>query len=392
MEWAMVEIRMPRLSDSMEAGTILTWLKANGAEVESGDALVDIETDKATVTHEAESGGILEIVVAEGETVTVDTVIARLAQPGDQRVAAQSGESQPVRIAPAATPNPIRSRAGATPLARRMAKIHGIDLSALAGTGPNGRVTKADVAQTAGLVVPAEPSRADAATDHVEEPSRLQQVVARRMTEAVNTVPDFQVQTEVVMDEAIALRARLKDEIEAGVAPSFNDLVVKASAVALRRHPRANGSYLDGRFHLHDHVHVGIAVAADDALVVAKITDADIRSLASLAAESRRLSERVRTGASTPAELSGATFTVSNLGMFGMTAITPVINPPQAAILGVGTIRDVLARNSSGTIVDRHLMTLTLTCDHRILYGADAARFLQEIRRLLEKPLGLAFA
>jgi pyruvate dehydrogenase E2 component (dihydrolipoamide acetyltransferase) len=186
------------------------------------------------------------------------------------------------------------------------------------------------------------------------------------------------------MDAAFAFRQELKEA--GGRAPSFNDLIVKAAALALREHPLANGTYRDGRFELHSRVNVGIAVAADHALVVPTIFDADLKSLGSVAAESRRLAERVRTGEVSPSELSGATFTVSNLGMFGMTAITPVINPPQAAILGVGAIRETLAR-ADGAIVDRRLLTLTLSCDHRILYGADAAAFLSTIREQLEAPL-----
>jgi pyruvate dehydrogenase E2 component (dihydrolipoamide acetyltransferase) len=210
------------------------------------------------------------------------------------------------------------------------------------------------------------------------------------MAEAKSTIPHFQVQTEVRFDAAIALRAQLKQA--AGDAPSLNDLIVKASALALRAHPHANGSYRDGRFELHDRVNVGVAVAADSALVVPTVFDADIKALGAIAAETRLLAERVRAQTITPPELSGATFTVSNLGMFGMTAITPVINPPQAAILGVGAARPTLRRNAdTGEIEDAQLLTLTLSCDHRILYGADAARFLADIKTLLETPLRLAF-
>jgi pyruvate dehydrogenase E2 component (dihydrolipoamide acetyltransferase) len=171
--------------------------------------------------------------------------------------------------------------------------------------------------------------------------------------------------------------------------PSITDFVIKACATALRRHPRANGSYADGGFDLHTRVNIGVAVAADEALIVPVLADADTKSLGGIARETRRLAERVRSGEITPPELSGATFTVSNLGMYGMTAITPVINPPQAAILGVGALRGTLAR-VDGEIVDRELMTLTLSCDHRILYGADAASLLADVRTLLEQPLGLA--
>jgi pyruvate dehydrogenase E2 component (dihydrolipoamide acetyltransferase) len=209
------------------------------------------------------------------------------------------------------------------------------------------------------------------------------------MAESKATIPHFQVQSEVAMDAAIALRAELKASVNGDAAPSLNDLIVKACALALRQHPAANGSYVDGGFELHGRVNIGVAVAAEDALVVPVVKDADTKSLGSIARETRRLAERVRTGEISPPELSGGTFTVSNLGMFGMTAITPVINPPQAAILGVGALRETLAR-VDGEIVDRTLMTLTLSCDHRILYGADAAWLLADVRTLLETPLGLA--
>jgi pyruvate dehydrogenase E2 component (dihydrolipoamide acetyltransferase) len=215
-----------------------------------------------------------------------------------------------------------------------------------------------------------------------------QKVVARRMSEAKAAIPEFQVHTEARMDDVLALRARLKEGAPDGGAPSLNDIFVKASALALRAHPRANSSYQDGRIAIYPDVNIGVAVAADDALVVPVVRCADRVSLGWIAAETRRLAERVRDRTVTPEELSGGTFTVSNLGMFGMTAITPVINPPQAAILGVGSVREVVAREQ-GRLVDRCLTSLTLTCDHRILYGADAARLLGTIRDLLENPLRL---
>lgn len=191
------------------------------------------------------------------------------------------------------------------------------------------------------------------------------------------------------MDAAIALRAQLKETaLEQEVAPSLNDLVVKACALALRSHPLVNASYREDGFELHEHVNVGIAVAAEQALIVPVIVDADSRSLSSIAAEARRLSERARNDTIVPAELSGATFTVSNLGMYGMTAIKPIVNLPQAAILGVGALRSVLVRDGAD-IVDRSLLTLTLSADHRILYGAEAALFLADVRALLETPLRL---
>ncbi|HYV16547.1 MAG TPA: dihydrolipoamide acetyltransferase family protein [Conexibacter sp.] len=410
----MTDITMPKLSDSMESGTILSWLKADGAAIAAGEELVEIETDKATMTYEAPDAGTLSIVAAVGEPLPVGAVIARIGAGAEVPAAAGdvSAASEPAPAAAATPAAPARhgatgdgraAAATATPIARRLAAAHEVDLAALAGSGPRGRVTRADVAAAAGIAAPPAPAPAPPVTAPpaaappsagadgvvVQELTRLQQVVARRMAEAKATVPEFQVQTEVAMDAALELRARLKalgDEL----VPSVNDLIVKASALALREHPLANGSYKDGRFELHPRVNVGIAVAAQHALVVPTITDADTRSLGSIAAEARRLAERVRDGSITPPELSGGTFTVSNLGMYGMTAISPVINLPQAAILGVGATRATLARAEDGEIVERRLMTLTLTCDHRILYGADAARFLATIRQLLEQPLRLA--
>jgi pyruvate dehydrogenase E2 component (dihydrolipoamide acetyltransferase) len=211
------------------------------------------------------------------------------------------------------------------------------------------------------------------------------------MAESKATVPDSQVSTDVDMDACRDLRARLKEAAAEGQAvPSFNDMVVKACALALREHPRANGSYRDGRFELHERVNIGVAVAAEEALVVPTVFDADLKSLGEIARASRSLAERVRDNAISPPELAGGTFTVSNLGMFGVTHFTAVINPPQAAILAVGAIvEQPVVRD--GQLAVGHVMTLTLSCDHRILYGADAARFLARVRELLEQPLALAF-
>jgi pyruvate dehydrogenase E2 component (dihydrolipoamide acetyltransferase) len=395
----MSEISMPKLSDSMDEGTILTWLKQDGDHVEAGEDLVEIETDKATMTQPAESSGVLHIVAAEGTTLPVGATIARLGQ---------STEAPPV----AGNGHAMAAGVKATPLARRVAQAHGVSLEDVPGSGPHGRITRGDVLAKAGLpaapsplpaprqapaarpspaaVADAEPSVTTANGDvEVQAPTRVQQVIARRMAEAKATIPEFEVETEVVMDEAIALRARLKALAGDDPAPSFNDIIIKACAMALRRHPRVNASYRDGHFELHRRINVGFAVAAQDALLVPTVPDADTKSLGAIARETRRLAERVRRGAVTPPELSGGTFTVSNLGMFGMTAIRPVINAPQAAILGAGAMRAVLAR-VDGAVVDRTLMTLTLSSDHRILYGADASRFLAEVRDLLEAPLGIA--
>jgi len=224
----------------------------------------------------------------------------------------------------------------------------------------------------------------------VRELTKLQQVIARRMAESKATAPHFYLETEIDMSAAVAARARIKAMTPEGeVVPSFNDMVVKACAIALRSHPLANGSYKDGRFELYSRINVGIAVAADDALVVPTIFDADRRSLGEIGRETRRLAERVREGTVTPPELAGGTFTVSNLGMFGIDEFSAVINTPQAAILAVGAIKERPAVRN-GEIVIAQLMDVTLACDHRILYGADAAQFLARIRALLEEPLSLA--
>jgi pyruvate dehydrogenase E2 component (dihydrolipoamide acetyltransferase) len=419
----MSDIVMPKLSDSMEQATIISWFKSTGDQVEAGDELWEIETDKATMACDAEVAGVLEILAPVGTTVRVGQLIARVSTSAD-RPATREPEPPasvapapvmptpvvPVPVVPALQPGPDSNGHGggirATPLARRIAAAHGVAIETVRGTGPLGRITRADVLQEAGIAVPAQakepaprPSPVPQGTGSPassapgtrrQEPSRLQQLIARRMSEAKATIPHFHVQTEVDMGAAIALRGDLKAIArETQPVPSINDVIIKAAATALRSHPLANGSYVDGAFEFHDAVNVGVAVAAEESLVVPTVFDADTKSLGQIASETRRLVASVREGTITPADLSGGTFTVSNLGMFGMTAITPVINPPQAAILGVGALRPALAR-VNGEIIDRNLLTLTLSCDHRILYGADAAEFLAHIRELLETPLLLA--
>ncbi len=402
------EVLMPKLSDSMEEGTVLTWLVDSGGEVEAGAPLLEVETDKANMTVEAEGSGALEILVGAGETVAVGTPIARL---GDAPAVGASPTPEPSSASPAApvqapsaaaAPAPSdAARRRTTPLARRVAADLGVDLDSIAaGSGLAGRVVRADVLAAAGIepepiavptpVAPPAPVETAKGGSRTVELSRLQTVIARRMAEAKATVPHFQVETEVRMDAAIALRAELKAAAGEDPAPSINDLIVKAAALALRAHPKANGSYIGDAFELHDRVNVGIAVAAEEALVVPTIFDADSKSLGEIGRDARRLASRVRAGEATPPELAGGTFTVSNLGMLGMTAINPVINPPQAAILGVGKVREVLMLGREEEIESASFATLTLSCDHRILYGAEAAAFLAAIRDLLETPLRLA--
>ena len=444
---------MPRLSDSMEEGTILKWLKADGDAVARGEPLAEIETDKATLTYESDAAGVLKIVAGAGETLPIGSVIATLdggangsgasAAPAAADEPRPEPPAQPAAAAPAATPVPAaqpavpsnpsapapqtEGRVKASPLARRLAREQGIDLHDVTGTGPGGRIVKDDVqraassprpdppaaARPASAPAPSAPTPAPAPPTPVAPPppataaetatakgevttqelTRTQGLIARRMAESRATIPTFELRTEIDMEACVALRAELKEigeDVPPGV-PSFNDMVVKACGIALREFPRANGSYRDARFELYSRVNVGVAVAAQDALVVPTVFDADRKSLRDIARETRALAERVRANAITPPEVSGGTFTVSNLGMYGVTDFTAVINPPQAAILAVGTLAQ-RAVVRDGELVARHTMNVTLACDHRILYGADAAQFLARIRALLERPLALAFA
>src|ERR1700722_2682215 len=458
----MSEIVMPRLSDTMEEGTILRWLKHDGDHVARGEDLVEIETDKAAMTYESDSEGILQTVASEGDTLAVGEPIARIGEAIDRDDAPHTGQAvagngpatpgnsatvpgngsatpeeqhrqaapavertQPLAATESSPPAHGGERVKASPLARRIARETGVDLGELTGSGPGGRIVKADV-QGAGStpVAPAtstmiepsstaspssvapEPERppvADVASAKGEttvvDPSRTQRTIARRMAESKATIPDFTLSADIDMERCVALRAELKRLARAGegpdkAPPTYNDMIVKACALALRDHPRANGSYRDGRFELHSRVNVGVAVAAGPedptggALVVPTVFDADTKALGEIARETRTLAERVRDGSITPPELSGGTFTVSNLGMYGIRSFTAIITPPQAAILAVGAVaaRAIVRKKK---IVARQTMSVTLACDHRILYGADAALFLARIRELLEEPAAL---
>jgi pyruvate dehydrogenase E2 component (dihydrolipoamide acetyltransferase) len=374
---------MPRLSDSMEEGTVVEWLVDDGVQVARGDELAEIETDKATMTYEADADGILQQVVAEGETVVVGAMIARLLTEDEARAAGEGPviARSEAPVATVAVEPAIRTRAKASPLARRVARALGVDLETLTGSGPGGRIVRADVeaAPQAAVAAPRE------AGPETIELTRAQQTVARRMSDSHATVPDFQVRTEVDVTELLDMRRSMK---AAGSTVSVNDFVVRACALALRDHPRANGTYRDGVFDLHTRVNVGVAVAGEGTLVVPTIVDADTKPVTQIAEESRALAAKVRDGTITPAELTGGTFTVSNLGMFGVTSFTAVIAPGQAAILAVGAAveRPVVYEDE---IVRRSLMDLSLSCDHRIVYGADAAKFLADLRGLLERPWAL---
>ena len=470
------EIVMPRLSDSMEEGTILSWMKSVGDEVAVGDELVEIETDKANMVYEADAAGtLIEITAEEGDTLPIGAVIARVGEAGEapsgngagaatesgaeaeaeteepeaesaapEEGAADRGGTSPVPGSEASPSPRVRAadapadttpsssaetetaappapdgdgRVKASPLARRIASEKGLDLAAISGSGPGGRVIKADVERAAEAGVsapeaPAAPAREEAPAPAAapaaptpgarEKPetargevevvalTKLQSTVARRMAESKATAPHFYLEMEIDMSRAVEARGRIKAASADGdVVPSFNDMVVKACAIALRYHPRANGAYRDGKLELYERVNVGVAVAAQDALVVPTIFDADRKGLREIATEARALATRVREGTISPPELSGGTFTVSNLGMYGISNFGAVINPPQAGILAVGAITEKPVVRD-GEITTAQIMGVTLACDHRILYGADGAVFLGRVRDLLEEPVALA--
>jgi pyruvate dehydrogenase E2 component (dihydrolipoamide acetyltransferase) len=368
-----VDIVMPRLSDSMEEGTIARWLVAEGAHVDRGQVFVEIDTDKATMEYEAEAEGTLvQILVREGETAPIGAPIARIGDPSER---ADGGDAAPpaAAIDTQATSRaaPAAARVNASPIAKRLAAERGVDLAGVRGTGPSGMITKDDVEQAAGAAA------VDGAETAPEPLSRVQQAIARHMVDAAG-VPTFAAEVEIDMSAASELRQATDPQ------PSFNDLVVKACALALREHPRVNASYTEQGFRYADEVNVGIAVAADDALLVPVIHQADRKSLADIRSESRELAEKARAGKLTPAELDGGTFTVSNLGMHGVRRFEALLNTPQAGILAVGAVEQRPAVDAAGALVPRLLMSATLVCDHRILYGADGARFLARVRELLE--------
>jgi pyruvate dehydrogenase E2 component (dihydrolipoamide acetyltransferase) len=386
--------------------------RAEAAAGEEGDEAAGEEGEEPAGEEREKAGAVAE--ADKGETRGG----AGAAEGGGETQAGDGGGAATETRAPSGNGAGAGERVKASPVARRMARELGVELARLEGSGPGGRIVKADVQAAAkgdgaAAEAPAreeerapavEEERAPAAEERAPEPqrteagpkgeaeiqelTRLQQTVARRMAESKATAPDFSIALTVDMTQAVELRKRLKEV--ADPAPSFNDMVVKAAAIALTEHPRVNGAYRDGKFELYERVNVGVAVAAQDALVVPTVFDADRKSLGQIARDARAAAEKVRERTITPPELSGATFTVSNLGMFGIEHFVAIINPPQSSILTVGKLAKQPAVDESGRIVARDQMSLSLVCDHRILYGADGAQFLARVKELLEQPLSLA--
>ena len=452
----MSEVNMPRLSDTMEEGTIARWLKKAGDEIKKGDILAEIETDKATMDLESYDAGVLEqILVQEGETAPIGQAVAIIGSGKD--VSKGQAEQKQEQTAPTATRTADReeqaeSRPQATetnvedtqaapvaaedrqpgrtssqgeqraespessdgslikasPLARRMAQEHNIDLRQVHGTGPGGRIVRDDIEDIleqqrttpapaeAQPQVPSEESPVPSSTEVTAAPdeevrtlSRVQMIIARRLTESKQTIPHFYVSSEVDMTEALAMRQVFNASAgEDGVKVSVNDLIVKACALALEKFPEVNTSFKDGQFVRHKHINVGVAVDIPAGLVVPVIRDANIKGVRSIARESKALIEKARANKLSTPDLDGGTFSVSNLGMMDVTDFIAVINPPQAGILAIASTRKHFVP-VDGQPVIRDLMSMTMSADHRILYGATVARFLQEVKRLLQNPYSL---
>ncbi|TFD20103.1 dihydrolipoamide acetyltransferase family protein [Cryobacterium sp. TMS1-13-1] len=428
----MPDVIMPRLSDTMEEGELSRWMKQVGDEIHKGDVLAEIETDKATMDLEAFDNGVLEqLLVVAGSLVPIGEAVARIGdgsnivKDGATPAAPVATAATAATAAPVATTAPVATAASVadtaapaapaavapvvvapapvstgelrtSPLARKIGREHGIDLHTIAGTGPQGRITRTDVdtailaqASAASAPVPVAAAAAPTAvsTDSVSVPvSRIRAVTARRLTES-QAVPHFFLTSVVNVERLVAFRADVNASLETvGSKVSLNDLFVRACAVVLRAHPEVNASWGDGVILRHNHVNVGVAVATDDGLLVPVVADADQKSLATIATETRALAGLARTGSLSLAQMSGGTFTISNLGMFGIDSFTAVLNPPEAGILAIGAATEV-PQVQGGQLVSVPMVKITLTVDHRVLDGAVAAAFLRDLTQLLEEPL-----
>ncbi len=413
-----VEITMPKLSDTMEEGKILRWLKKEGDAVEAGEVIAEVETDKADMELEASATGVLaEIRVAEGANAAVGAVVAVLDGGGraSRPASPPSPESRaPVQKPAPAEPPPARPTSGTprvSPLARRIADEKGVNLRQVRGSGPEGRITRRDVEQVGGEGEVARPGEASAepasrrtgaaaadAPRRVErsggapaevqrlELSKMRQTIARRMTEAKRDIPHFYVTAEIDMSAATEMRESIRAMVDDKV--TITHLILKAAALALKEHPRVNGRLVDGAVEIGPAVNLGVAVAVEDGLLLPVIHGCERLSIGEIAAEARRLVERARDGHFSGDELKGGTFSVSNMGMLDIEEFSAVINPPQAAILAVGAIKDRAVVRRGQLAVGR-TMRVTLSCDHRQLNGVEGGRFLETLKRLLENPVSL---
>ena len=419
---------MPKLSDTMEEGRILRWLRKEGESIETGQALAEVETDKATVEMESYGNGtILKLVTPEGQFVKVGDVIAIVGQPGEDvssllppaggapaqspaPAAAASAQPAPppAAAAPAAravvppspgagAPAPSGRSLRASPLALRMAAEAGLDLASLQGSGPQGRIVKRDIeaaltqapqpAAAAGPRARDVPAAPEAAAESEDvELSMVRRTIARRLVQSKGPVPHFYLTIDAAMDRVWDAYRALRDQ----KSPiSINDIIIKAAALALRQHPELNASFAGDRVRVFSRVHIGMAVAVEDGLVTPVLRDADLKPLEAISEEARTLAERARSRKLQPDELAGSTFSISNHGMMGIEEFSAIINPPEAAILAVGAVRQVPVV-ADGAVTTGWRMKMTLSVDHRVADGAAGARFLQTLRSYLENPLLMA--
>ncbi len=419
-------IRMPRMSDTMEEGVIVAWHKKVGDNVKSGDLLAEVETDKATMELESyQEGVLLYIGVEEGAAVQVNGILAIVGKKGEdykpllaeekeqdkEEASADKEEAKQEDTKEEAKPEPKQaetkpepkepetssaddSRLKISPLARKMAEDKGIDVNDLKGTGDDGRIVKRDVEQ----YQPAAKKAESAPQQVVQLPkvvgeesyeevnvSQMRKTIAKRLGESKFSAPHFYLTMEINMDKATAAREGLN--AFSPVKISFNDLVLKAAAAALRRHPKVNSSWLGDKIRYNHHIHIGVAVAVEEGLLVPVIRFADNKGLSHIAAEVRELAGKAKDKKLQPAEMQGNTFTISNLGMFGIDEFTAIINPPDASILAVGGINKRLVMDDDGELRNELIMKVTLSCDHRVVDGAMGARFLQTFKELLEDPV-----
>jgi pyruvate dehydrogenase E2 component (dihydrolipoamide acetyltransferase) len=409
-------VLMPRLSDTMEAGVIASWHKKVGDPVRKGEILAEIETDKATMELESyKTGTLLHIGAQAGEKIAVNALLCIIGEPGKVDVASlvDAAKSGPAPASPAAattTPTPAPAptatvagapvatpvstasattadgRVKASPLAKKIAQEKGVDLRSLQGSGDGGRIVKADIDNyKPGTSAAPAPFLGNFTEGHTDIPnSQMRNVIAKRLGESMFSAPHFYLTMEITMDNAMSARTQLNEV--SPVKVSFNDMVVKAVSLALRQHPAINASWMGDKIRRYSHVHVGVAVAIEDGLIVPVIRFADQKTLPQIAAETKELAGKAKSKKLQPNEFTGNTFTISNLGMMDIEDFTAIINPPDSCILAVGRIKEVVVRQGQGFGVS-NVMKVTLSCDHRSVDGASGAAFLQSVKKYLENPI-----
>ena len=412
-----IVINMPRLSDTMTEGVVAKWHKSVGDRVSEGDLLAEIETDKATMEFEAfpgQEGILLYIGTGEGEMSPVDSVLAILGEEGEDIESLKVGsvptedpvkeeipdptpvEEAPVPVASVANVAPVApivvpsdGSVKASPLARKLASKRGIDLNMLQGSGDRGRIIKRDVDSfNPAFHTSSQPgvnAMAAGVENFTDTPvSQMRKVIAKRLSESKFSAPHFYITMDINMDRAIDARKALNTNGDTKI--SFNDLVIKSCALALKKHPAINSAWMGDSIRESDHVHIGVAVAVEDGLLVPVLRHVDLMSLASISASVKDLASKAKDKKLQPADWEGNTFTISNLGMFGIEEFTAIVNPPDAAILAVGGIKQVPVVKD-GAVVPGNVMKVTLSCDHRVIDGASGAAFLQTIKGFLENPI-----